>query len=203
MGDFHFRRNHETKSVNKESELHSGGSCSLPVPEWIQQIHSWGSVFGNEGSAAALKCHFQELVIGVNAEQNMIWWGLLPVRNRLILSDHSLLKTVTRILTHRQDLLFLFSCNLIDLMASSFFLWKMSLPKNQGKRFNIGQKQCRENQIWIYGNSLWYNFVWKMSHFKRWWGRRGSVGEGGRSMPSKKWGSELTMSQVFTQTLRG
>lgn len=57
-------------------------------------------MFGDEGSIAKLKSHFPELVIGVNVKQEVIPSGLLPVRNPVILPDHSLLDTVMRVLTH-------------------------------------------------------------------------------------------------------
>lgn len=65
------------------------------------------SVFGNEGSVAKLKCHFQEPVIGGFAEEKTVQWGRLPVRSQsectqlcTVLPHHGLLETVLRILTY-------------------------------------------------------------------------------------------------------
>lgn len=56
------------KSIDMESDYTVGEVA----PSWClneySRSYSWGCVFGNEGTIAKQKCHFQELVIGVNAK---------------------------------------------------------------------------------------------------------------------------------------
>lgn len=68
------------KSINTESDYTAGEV----TPSWCLtgRSYSRGWAFGNEGAIAKLKCHFQELVIGVNNEYKLSGWGLLAVRNQ-------------------------------------------------------------------------------------------------------------------------
>lgn len=58
------RNGFERKSVNTGVRITQRGGVA---PSWC--LNEYGSVFGNEGSIAKLKCRFQELVIGVNANR--------------------------------------------------------------------------------------------------------------------------------------
>lgn len=187
------------KSIDTESDYTVGGVAPSRCLNEYSRSHSRGCVFGNEGTIAKLKCHFQEPVIGVNAKQKM---ACCQVGTRVSACSSELF---CRPIVYWKQWplhlwLFLFSsCNLLcRLITDSFFFFKNLSLKTKGRSTSgiyINSEKIKsieeeqELNWWQVPLVTWYGkqAILKLGVSGR---EKGAVQEtGSTSMPGERWRS--------------